>query len=176
MQVVENARQQLAVLGLAVELVEHLVGIVDRRQRLVGAGVGHAGPGVGPIGDHDAEFERAEPGLRGGIALQEVLDLLVDRDAAGPAGRRVRAALDVARKELDAGEQAADAAHVVVAVAADAVADAVEDQRAVLERGERLEDRLERELVALLVGPEVAGHDPVGAEHHDQPLLSPALS
>ncbi len=61
-----------------------------------------------------------------GSLLQEVLDLLIDRDAAGPAGGRVRAALDVAGEQLDAGEQAADAAHVVVAVAADPVADAVQ--------------------------------------------------
>ena len=56
----------------------------------------------------------------------------------GPAGRRVGAALDVAGEQLDAGEQAADAAHVVVAVAADLVADAVQDQRLVLERLQRL--------------------------------------
>ena len=48
-----------------------------------------------------------------------------------PAGVS-RAALNVAGKQLDAGEQAADAAHVVVAVAANLVADAVQHQRAVL--------------------------------------------
>ena len=47
------------------------------------------------------------------------------------------------------GQQAADAAHVVVAVAADLVADAVQDQRPVLERLERLEALLERERLAL---------------------------
>ena len=63
---------------------------------------------------------------------------------AQPAGR-VRAALDVAGEQLDAGEQAADAAHVAVAVAADLVADAVQGQRLVLERLQRLEALLERE-------------------------------
>ena len=110
---------------------------------MFGPGVDHPGPGVGAVGDHDAELERAEPGARGRVVLEEVLDLLVDRQAAGPAGRRVRAALDVAREELDAGQQAADAAHVVVAVAADLVADAVQGQRPVLERLQRLEALLE---------------------------------
>ena len=57
-----------------------------------------------------------------GVGLQEVFDFLIDRDAFGPAGGRIGAALDVAGEELGAGEEAADAAHVVVAVAADFVA------------------------------------------------------
>ena len=93
----------------------------------------------------------------------------------GPAGRRVRAALDVAGEQLDAGQQAADAAHVVVAVAADLVADAVQDQRLVLERLERRQALLERELRPFLVGPEGRRDDAVGAEHDDQPLLAPRL-
>ncbi len=52
---------------------------------------------------------------------------------AQPAGVS-RAALDVAGEQLDAGEQAADAAHVVVAVAADLVAHAVQHERPVLKR------------------------------------------
>ena len=70
LEVVENAAEAFFVFRSAVELGEHLVGIVDRRERLVGAGVGHAGPGVGAVGDHDAEFERAEAGagLRGWLA------------------------------------------------------------------------------------------------------------
>ena len=67
---------------------------------------------------------------------------------AQPAGVS-RAALDVAGEQLDAGQQAADAAHVVVAVAADLVADAVQDQRAVSERLQRLQALLERERLAL---------------------------
>ena len=74
------------VLGPAVELGEHLVGVVDRSDRLVGAGVDHAGPGVGPVGDHHAELQRAEPRARlGRIGLEERLDLLVDRLARSPS-------------------------------------------------------------------------------------------
>ena len=175
LHVVEHADQHLAVLHFAVELGEHLIRIVDRRDRLVRPGIDHAGPSVGPIGDHDAELERAEAGARGGVVLQMTLDLLVDRDAAGPAGRRIRAALDVAGKQLDAGEQAADAAHVAIAVAADLVAHAVQHQRAILKRLERLEALLERELLPFFVRPECARHDAVGAEHDHHPLLPPRL-
>ena len=101
-----------------------------------------------------------------------VLDLLVDGDAAGPAGRRVGTALDVAGEQLDAGEQAADAAHVAVAVAADPVADAVQEQRPVPERLQRRDALLERELGAVLVRPEGRRNDAVGAEHNDEPLLA----
>ena len=76
--------------------------------------------------------------LVAGSCLEEVPDLLIDRDALGPAGRRVGPALDVAGEEFDAGEQAADAAHVAVAVAANAIADAVQRQDLVLERLQRL--------------------------------------
>ena len=58
-----------------------------------------------------------------------------------------------------------------VAVAADLVGHAVEQQRPVAERLERREDRLERRRSAPLVRPEVGRHRAVGAEHHDdQPL------
>ncbi len=125
-QIVEHAADGLPIAHAAVEAVEHLVGIVDRGDGPIGAGVDHAGPGVGAVGDHDAEFERAEAGAGAGVALEEVLDFLIDGDAAGPAGRRVAAALHVAGEEFDAGEQTAHAAHVGVAVAADAIADAVQ--------------------------------------------------
>jgi hypothetical protein len=96
-----------------------------------------------PIGNHHAELERAEAGPRARVLLQEGLDLLVDRMPAGPARRSIRAALDVARKELDPSQQAAHAPHVVVAVAANLVAVAVQEQGAALERLERLEAFLE---------------------------------
>ena len=64
-------------------------------------------------------------GSPGRVLLKEVLDLLIDGESAGPARRRVRTALDVAREELDARQQAADPPHVVVAVAPDLVAHAV---------------------------------------------------
>ena len=87
----------------------------------------------------------------------------------------MRAALDVAGEQLDARQQAADAAHVVVAVAADLVADAVQGEQPVLERLQGPEALLEVEAVALLVGPEGRGHDAVGAEQDDEPLLAPLL-
>ena len=70
LEVVEDALQALLVLHAAVELGEHLVGIVDRRDRLVRPGVDHAGPGVGAVGHHHAKLERAEPGARVRPALQ----------------------------------------------------------------------------------------------------------
>ena len=172
LKIVEDAAQRLSVLHAPVELLEHLVRDIDRRQGPVRPGVRHAGPGIGALGHHHAELERAEARARRRVRLEEVLDLLVDGDAARPARRRVRAALDVAGEELDPGEQAADPAHVVVAVAADAVADAVQDQRAVLERPQRTEALLERELLAFLVRPERRRDDAVRAEHHDETLLA----
>ena len=83
--VVEHALERLLVLHLAVELGEHLIGVVDRRHRLVRPGVDPAGPGVGPVGHADAELQRAEPRRRLGTALQVILDLLVDRDARWPS-------------------------------------------------------------------------------------------
>jgi hypothetical protein len=77
--------------------------------------------------------------------LQEVFDLLVDRQAAGPAGGSVAAPLDVSGEQFDAGQQAAHAAHVLIAVAANFVMHAVQDQRAVLQGRQRLENLLERE-------------------------------
>src|SRR5262249_33244341 len=121
------------------------------------------------------ELQRAEARARRWAALQVVLDFLIDRQSAGPAGRRVRAALDVAGKQFDSCQQAADAAHVIVAVAADLIANAVEDERALLERLQRLQALLEGGQLAFLVGPERGGHDAVGAEQDDQPLLAPLL-
>ena len=170
LQVVEDAPQAFLVLHPAVQLGEHLVRIVDRRERLVRTGVRHPRPRVGPIGHHDAELERAEARARARVRLQIVLDFLVDRNALRPAGRRIGTALNVAGEQLGAGEQAADAAHVVVAVAADLVAHAVQHERAVLKAFERLEACFEREVLAFLIGPEGFGHDAVRAEHDHQPL------
>ncbi len=168
---VQDALQGLLILGAAVELVEHLGGVVDRRHGPVGAGIDHPGPRVGAIGNLDAELQRSEAGLRLGLGLEVVLDLLVDRKALGPAGGRVRAALDVAGEELDAREQAADAAHVAVAVAANLVANPMKGQHPLPEGLEGLEAFLEDEVFTLGVGPEVLGNDPVGAEHDDEALL-----
>ena len=87
---VEHAAEALAVLHLPVELFEHLVGIADRRERLVRPGVDPARPRVGAVRHGDAQFERAKARARLGPALQEVFDLLVDRDAARPSRRACR--------------------------------------------------------------------------------------
>ena len=82
MKLVEHAPHALAILHLAVELVEHLIGVVDRGHGLVGACVDHPCPGVGAVGHEHAELERAEAGGRLGLALQKGFDLLVDGKAA----------------------------------------------------------------------------------------------
>ncbi len=105
LQVVEHALQALPVLHPAVELVEHLIGIVDRRDRLVRRRrrpcASRCRPDSGTITPNSSEPKRVRVA---GSLCRMVLDLLVDRDAAGPAGRRVRAALDVAGEQLDAGQ------------------------------------------------------------------------
>ena len=128
LQVVEDACQQLSVFCLAEQLVEHLVGIVDGSEWFVRAGVGHASPRISPIRNHDTEFERSESRLRRLILLKMVLDFLVDGDAAGPARGRMRAALNVAWEQLDAGKEATDTAHVIVAVAPNAISHPVENE------------------------------------------------
>jgi hypothetical protein len=175
LHVVEDAGERLAVLHPTVEFAEHLIRVVNGRDRLVVPRVHHARPGVGAVGDHDAELQRAEARAGRGILLQVVPDLLVDGEALRPSRRGVRPALDVARVQLDAGEKAAHAAHVGVAVAANPVADAVQEERAVLERLQRLDALLERELVARLVRPEGVGEDAVGREHDDEALLARRL-
>src|SRR5262249_30806826 len=58
-----------------------------------------------------------------------------------------------------------------VAVAADLVADAVQEQGLVLERLQRFGAFAQRELLAGFLGPEVVGEDAIGAEHDDETLL-----
>ena len=78
------------------------------------------------------------------------------------------------REKLDAGQQAADAPHVLVPVAADLVADPIQDQGAVAKWLERLEALLERELIPFLIRPESRGDDAVRAEdHHESPFATP---
>ena len=73
LQFVKDALQALLVFHTTVQFGEHLVGIVNRCNRLVRAGIHHAGPGIGPIGHHHAKFERPEPGAFVGPALQVFL-------------------------------------------------------------------------------------------------------
>ena len=80
---------------------------------------------------------------------------------AQPAGVS-RAALDVAGEQLDAGEQAADAAHVVVAVAADLVADAVEDKGAALNGSSGFRLSLSVKSSPVSSGQKSLGNTPLG--------------
>ena len=172
LEAVEDGAEVLAFLHRAVELVEELIRTGDRRDGLVGAGVAPAGPRIGAVADGDAEFEGAEAGLGPRVRLQVRPQDLVDGRTAGPAGRRAAAAHDVAGEEFDAGKQAAHAAHVRVAVAADAVVHALEREQPVLERLEGLHDRLEPEVRAFLVGPEGRRDDAVGREDEDDALAA----
>ena len=76
--IVEDALETLLVFQLSVELLIHLVGIGDRRDRFVRAGVRHPRPRIGAVGDAYAKLQRAEAGPRGLVLLEEILDLLVD--------------------------------------------------------------------------------------------------
>ena len=71
-------KRLLEQIDIAVQFVEHLVGIVDRRDRLVRPRVHHPCPGIRPLRNHRTEFERAEPSARGGVFLEEVADFLID--------------------------------------------------------------------------------------------------
>ncbi len=171
-QIVQHAAQALLIFHPAVKFLEHLVRIIDRRNRLVAAGVDHARPGVGMVGNHHAEFQRAEARARFRLLLQKVFDFLIDRNAAGPTGRRIGTALDVAGIQLRACEQAADAAHVVVAVAAHLVAHAVQNEGLIAEWIKRRQAFREAEIVSIIGGPKRVRHHAVGAENNHQPPLA----
>ena len=172
LQAVEDGAEVLAFLHRAVELVEEFVRTGDGCDGLIGAGVAPARPRVGAVADGDADLERPQAGLGLRVRLQIGAQRLVDGRTAGPAGGRAAPAHDVAGEELDAGEQAAHAAHVRIAVAADAVVDALEREQLVLERLEGLHDRLEPEVRAFLVGPESRRDDAIGREDEDDALAT----
>src|SRR5207245_6130483 len=65
--------------------------------------------------------------------------------------------------------------HMVVAVAAHLIANAVQHQGAIAERLQGLQALLQRNQLALAVRPERRGHNPVGTEQDHQPLLAPLL-
>ena len=169
--IVEDAHEAVLVLHLAVELLEHPIRIIDRRDGLVAAEVAHARPRVRAVRHRDAEFHRAEACLCLRFALEEFFDLLVNRDAARPACGISAAAHDVARQQFGAREQTAHAAHVAVAVAADFVVNALQHERPVLERRERFEDGFESE-IPRGVRPEFVGQCAIRREHDDQPLAT----
>ena len=55
--IVDDGDEALAVLHAAVDFPEHLFGIVDRRDGLIGTGVAHARPWIGAVWHGDAELE-----------------------------------------------------------------------------------------------------------------------
>ena len=126
----------------------------------------------GTITPNSSEPKRVR--VAGFVCRKFLISWSIEMPLAQPAGVS-RAALDVAGEQLDAGQQAADAAHVVVAVAADLVADAVQD-RACGPGTARAACRLSLSVkfAPSSSGQKVVGHDAVGAEHHDQPLLAAA--
>ena len=92
---------------------------------------------------------------------------MVDGRPAGPARRRVGASLNIAGQQFNAREQAAHAAHVPVAVAADPVAQSFENEHLVPVGSQRLQDGFELELGARGFRPELIGHGAVGSEDED---------
>ena len=169
---VEHGTEVLAFLHRTIELVEKFVGTGDGRDGLIGAGVAPTRPWIGAVADGDTDLERAQAGLGPRVGLEMGADDLVDGRPAGPAGGGAAAAHDVAGEELDAGQQAAHAAHVGIAVAADTIVHALEREQLVLERLEGLHDRLELEVSAFLVGPEGRRDDAVGREDEDHALAA----
>ena len=155
---------------MSVELVEHLVGIVDGCQGFVGTGVDHPGPVVGPVGDRHPELQGSEAGTGVRVVLEKIPDFLVDGDTVGPACGGVRAALDVSGEEFNAGEEAADPTLVTVAVAPDLVAESLQHEHALLEPGQGLEDGLELFEWARFILPEIGGQGSVGRENNDETL------
>ena len=170
-QVIQHAGQQLPILLLPVELVEHLVRIIDRSHRLVGAGVGHPRPCVSSVGDHNTKFERAKSRACGGVGLILIANELVNRDTFRPTGRRVRSTLNITGKEFDSGQQTSNSPHMSIAITLDAIADAVHGHHAILEFAQRFEDAFQLESFALDIRPEMLGNDAIGAEDKNQTLF-----
>ena len=87
--IIKKSCKGCPVLVLTVEPVQHLVGIVNRSHGLVRSGVNHPGPVVSPGWHCYPELEGSETGAGCGVFLEEVPDLLIDRDATCPPRRGV---------------------------------------------------------------------------------------
>jgi hypothetical protein len=160
--IVEDTGKALLVLRAAIQLRHHLLGIFNGCERLIWAGVTHTGPGIGAVWDSHAEFQRAEARAGFLAALEKVLQFLVDRDAAGPPCRSVRATLNVTREKFRSGQQTTHSAHVPVAVATNLVVDTAEHKHLLLERLKRLGDPFQVEVGTVLVRPEFPRDGAVG--------------
>ena len=84
LQFIQNALQTFLIFHPAVQLMEHLVRVINRSNRLVGTGIDHATPGIRAIGDHHAEFQRSKSRTSFRTSLQIVLDFLIDRQTTRP--------------------------------------------------------------------------------------------
>ena len=102
--------------------------------------------------------------------MEEISNFLIDGNIFRPAGGFVTAALDVTGEQFVGGQQAADAAHVAVAVAANFIGDAFEGERFIFKWFERRQDPFQLEVSPGLVGPEVGGNGAVRGEHEDDSL------
>lgn len=136
-QIIQHAGQQLPVLRLPVQLVEHFVRVIDRCDGLIGTGVRHSSPGVGTVGHHHTKFQRTETGSRRRVGLQLILQELIDADTHRPTRRRVTAALNVAGEQFHPRQQTTDATHVTIAVTLNLVAQSLQRQRLAGERFQR---------------------------------------
>ena len=70
--IIQDAHEALLVLHLAIDLLQHLMGIINRRDGLVATRVTHARPRIGAILDANAEFERAEASAGELLTLEKV--------------------------------------------------------------------------------------------------------
>ena len=102
--------------------------------------------------------------------MEIVLEFLIDGNAFSPSGRGVRAALDVSWKKLDAGEQAAHAAHVIVTIATNFIGEAVQNEHAILKGLQGRHDLFEIEVTSSFLRPISGRNRAVRAEHDDQAL------
>ena len=171
LQMIQDTRQVLPMFRHRIESMKHLVWTVDRCHWLVWSGVTHSSPGVARRGRRfRIRANRSESAFP--VLLQNCFQLLIDempRDH--PADVRAPTQ-DVPRKKFDTRQQASDPSHVLVAIAANLVADPAQEQRLVFEWLQWLSAFPKREVFAFFLGPECLRDDSVRTEHDHEPLLS----
>jgi hypothetical protein len=108
----------------------------------------------------------------GGRAPEYIRDDADLLRVTGPAGWRIRSTLNVAREKFGSSQQATHATHMIVTIAANFVAHAIQNQSSVLEIFQRFHDPLESELVPFFIRPKIPRHSSVWTEHNDQSLFT----
>ena len=171
-QTIKNTGQQLAVLRLPVQLVEHLIRIINWRHRLIRAGVRHPRPGVRSIRNHDTKFQRTKTRASFRVRLELVLQKLINRNSHRPTSRRVRTALNIARVQFDSRQQTTNPAHVPIAIALDTIVHAMQRHHLIFERLQWFQDPLEFKVCAECFRPEVFWNHTVRTKHKHKPLLA----